>query len=384
MSKILMVDDDKIIRAVTSRILIESGYEVEQAGSLEEARELVSLTDFTLIITDMNMPDSQGSNMIETLKKIRPQSEVVVMTGFGTLDAAVECMRAGAVDFLLKPCSSKQLLETVRKVVAKKELSRENTMLRVLNEMKDKFLSLVSHELRTPLTLIYGYLTILQRQSMTLSEDQISLLNIILKSTRQLINIVNNIQIITQAESGEMKLHLQPIPPRKMLADVLAEMKASTTQRKLSMQLEEGEELEPIMGDSIRLRQAIMELIQNAIRNTPDDGEIRVGARRQVECLVVWVRDNGIGIPVEEQGKIFETFYEVADVKQHTSSNSRFGGGGMGIGLSLVKGVVEAHRGKIRLESEPGKGSYFEITIPADLQQQLPPSSLAAKFDSLE
>jgi len=379
-TKILIVDDDKIVRSVSARILTDVGYEVDQAAGLGEARDKVAVTDYVLIITDMNMPDSQGALIVDTLKKIKPQTEIVVMTGYGTLDSAVECMRAGAVDFLLKPCPSQQLVDTVRKVVSKKELSRENVMLRVLNEMKDKFLSLVSHELRTPLTLIYGYLTILQRQSAALSDDQIGLLNIILKSTRQLINIVNNIQIITQAENGEMKLHLQPIPPRKMLADILAEMKASSTQRKLTMVMEEGEELEPIMGDSIRLRQAVMELIQNAVRNTPDGGEIRVGARRSEAVVLLWVRDNGIGIPVEEQGKIFEAFYEVADVKQHTSSSSRFGGGGMGIGLSLVKGVVESHKGKIRLESAPGKGTYVELAIPANLEVK--PSELSPKFES--
>jgi len=380
MHKILIMDNDKATLAVTSQILIEEGYAVDQTSSLDEARKKVSQTDYAVIITDMNMPDAEGSKIIESLKKIRPTSEVIVMTGYGTLDSAVACMRAGAVDFLLKPCKRQQLCDAVRKTVEKKELSRENLILRGLNEMKDKFLTLVSHELRTPLTLIYGYLTILQRQSADFTDDQITLLDIIMKSSKQLINIVNNIQTIAQADAGGMKLHIQSILPRKLLADVLAEMKASLNQRKLMIRLEEGEEIDAFGGDPIRLHQAIAELVQNAVRNTKDGGEIVLGVRKENQNIILWVRDNGIGIPEEEQGKIFEAFYEVADVKQHSTSNSRFGGGGIGIGLPLVKRVVEAHGGTIRLDSTPGQGTYVEISIPASLDS--PSTDFKDKLDN--
>jgi signal transduction histidine kinase len=118
----------------------------------------------------------------------------------------------------------------------------------------------------------------------------------------------------------------------------------------------------------MRLHQVISELIQNSIRNTRDGGEITLGARQENDFLIMWVKDNGIGIPEEEQGKIFDSFYEVADVKQHTSSNSRFGGGGIGIGLSLVKRVVETHGGALRLDSAPGRGTCVEVWLPYKFQ----------------
>lgn len=375
MSKILLVDDDGIIRDVTARILRADGYEIDQAGSLGQARELVMQSDYSIVLTDMKMPDGDGIKTIQTLKEIRPTMDVVIMTGFGTLDTVIEAMRAGATDFLLKPCSSQQLRETIRKTIDKRELSKENKMLRALNEMKDKFLTLVSHELRTPLTLIYGYLSILQRQGASLSVDQRDLLGIVMKSTRKLINIVNNVQTVTQAEAGEMKLHLQPVQPRRVLAEVVAEMKTSVPERKLNMILAEGEDIEAINADSIRLRQAFMELLQNAVRNTPDGGDIIVGADKREGKVVMWVKDSGIGIPLEEQSKIFEPFYEVADVERHFSSTSQFKGGGIGLGLSLVKAVVEAHNGSIRLQAAPNQGTLFEIYLPPDLQAQTGPFS---------
>ncbi|MEW6516124.1 MAG: ATP-binding protein [candidate division FCPU426 bacterium] len=378
MTRILLIDPDKITLNATSLILAEAGFETDGAANLDEARKRIVATEYGVAITDLDVAGVDGSRIIAALKKIRPSTEVVVMTASGTLDAAVACMRAGAGDFLLKPCKREQLLEAVRKAVAKKELSQQNLMLRSLNEMKDKFLTLVSHELRTPLTLIYGYLTILQRQSASFSDDQVGLLNIILKSSKQLIGIVNNIQTIAQADSGEFQLHLQDVWPRKLLADVLAEMKASSTERKLELRLEEGAELEAFAGDLIRLHQSLAELVQNALRNTNDGGWVVIGAEDRDQHVVLWVKDNGIGIPEEEQGKVFEPFYEVADVSLHTSSNCRFGGGGIGIGLPLVKRVVEAHQGMVRLTSEPGKGTLVELILPrrplqkgADFQDRL-------------
>ncbi len=370
MAKILIVDDDGIIRGVTSRILETDGYRVDEASNITEAREKIVQNDYSLVLLDLRLPDGNGLASILMLKKLRPQLDVVVMTGYGTLDAVIEAMRAGAVDFLLKPCSAQQLRETTKKAIAKRELSQENKILRALNEMKDKFLTLVSHELRTPLTIIYGYLSIMQRQGAAFDKDQRELLGIVLKSTRQLIDIVNNIQTITQAEAGEIKLHLQNVNPRKMLLDVLTEMQASMKDRTLSMRVEDGEPLPEIQADSIRLRQALMELVQNAIKNTPDGGEITLGANQKENHVLLWVRDTGIGIPVEEQSKIFEPFYEVADVEQHGSSSSRFQGGGIGLGLSLVKAVIEAHKGTVRFESEANKGTRFEISMPIERNDQ--------------
>jgi two-component system, sensor histidine kinase and response regulator len=367
MSRILVVDDEWLPLSVVSRVLINEGYEVDQATNMEEAKKKIAVTDYVVIITDMNMPDTSGSQIVKTLKRIKPNTEIIVMTGYGTLDTAVDCMRAGAIDFIIKPPKRKQLKDAVAKTIQKKEISHENLMLRGLNEMKDKFLTLVSHELRTPLTLIYGYLTILQRQSFDFSEEQVGLLNIVMKSSKQLISLVNNIQTIAQADSGEMKIHYQSLQPDKLLSDVLAEMKASLNKRKLNIQMVAPEGMEAFSGDRIRLHQSLSELVQNSVRNTKDGGEIVLGAKQEDGTVIFSVRDNGIGISEEEQGKIFEPFYEIADVELHTTSSSKFGGGGMGIGLPLVKRVVEAHGGTIRLDSALGKGACFEIVLPAGI-----------------
>lgn len=367
-NKILLVDDDEIFRNVTTKVLSREGYSIDQAASLREAEERIRQEDYALLLTDMKMPDGDGVQTIREFKEIRPNLDVVVMTGYGTLDTVIESLRAGATDILFKPCSSQQLKDTIHKAIHKRELTEQNKQLRVLNEMKDKFLNLVSHEFRTPLTLIHGYLALFQKQGGTLSPQQLDTLGILVKATRKLITLVNNIEMLTQAIEGEMQLFLQPIEAVKLLSDVLAEMKSSVPERNLGMRLETGEPLEPFYGDSIRLRQACMELIQNSIRNTPDGGEIVAGARREGNRVALWIQDNGIGIPESEQGKIFEPFYEVADTELHTSSVSSFRGGGLGIGLAQVRAIVHAHQGSIHLESAPGKGTRIELSLPADLE----------------
>lgn len=369
MAKILLIDDDQSVLEATDCVLASEGYQVDRAETLDEALAKFKLLEYSLVLLDMHLPDGNGLQVIGTFKQLRPQTDVVVMTGFATLETVIESMRAGATDFLIKPFSMDQLCAIIRKALAKREMSQENVMLRVLNSMKDKFLTLVSHELRTPLTLVYGYLTILFRQSASFSPEQSDLLGIVLKSTRQLINIVNNIHMITQAQSGQMQLHLQPLHPRKLVSDVLAEMKASVSDRKLEMSMEEGAEVPALQGDSIRLRQALMELLQNAIRNTPDGGSVFTGVAVRENMAVFWVKDTGVGIPVEDQSRIFDGFYEVADVELHSSGSSKFQGGGIGIGLSLVKAVVEAHKGRLRLVSQPGQGTLIEIYVPLDLEK---------------
>lgn len=368
-ARILLIDDDQSVLEATDCVLASEGYQVDRAETLDEALAKFKLLEYSLILLDMHLPDGNGLQVIGTFKQLRPQTDVVVMTGFATLETVIESMRAGATDFLIKPFSMDQLCAIIRKALAKREMSQENVMLRVLNSMKDKFLTLVSHELRTPLTLVYGYLTILFRQSASFSPEQSDLLGIVLKSTRQLINIVNNIHMITQAQSGQMQLHLQPLDSRKLVSDVLAEMKASISDRKLEMSMEEGAEVPALQGDSIRLRQALMELLQNAIRNTPDGGSVFTGVAVRENMAVFWVKDTGVGIPVEDQSRIFDGFYEVADVELHSSGSSKFQGGGIGIGLSLVKAVVEAHKGRLRLVSQPGQGTLIEISVPLDLEK---------------
>jgi signal transduction histidine kinase len=372
MTKLLVMDDDRMLREVTVRILQAEGYGVDQALNFGEACERVTQQDYAVVVADIKPSDEDGGGKVRTLKEIRPNLEVVVLTANGTLDFALETMRAGAADFLLKPCSALQLRETVAKTLSKRERSQANQMLSALNEMKDKFLTLVSHELRTPLTLIFGYLSLFLRQGGVLSREQLDLLDVIMKATRKLIQIVNNMQTVAQAEAGEMRLDLQPVESRALLADVLSEMRTVAVDRDLQLTLAAGEEVGPWSGDPLRLRQILIELVQNAIRNTPNGGEIVLGARCREGRVVLWVKDSGIGIPLNEQGKIFEPFYEVASIERHSSS-SEFQGGGIGLGLSLVKAVVEAHLGTIRLEAAPDRGTLFELSFPMDLTPETLP-----------
>jgi signal transduction histidine kinase len=162
---------------------------------------------------------------------------------------------------------------------------------------------------------------------------------------------------------------LQPLLPQKIGSDVMSEMQATLGNRKLSLRLEIAPDLGPFNADSIRLRQALMELIQNAIRNTPDGGEVilRLGRDQGQEFLCFEVADTGQGIPVEEQGLIFSRLHVIGDINNHTSGATTYKGSGLGIGLSLVKAVVEAHGGKIELSSQAGVGTTVRLSIPANL-----------------
>ena len=372
MTRILVVDDDAPAREAIAGMLRRTGYAVDQAAGLGEARERVQQNDYELVLADWVMPGGDGAETVHALKTLRPHLDVLVVTGYGTLESVLAAVRAGAVDFLFKPCNRESLEEAVRRTLARRAGRREHHERLTVNEMKDKFLALVSHELRTPLTLIYGYLVILQRQGDSLFREQNELLGIVLRATRKLSSLVDNIQTIAQAGRGEMPLHLQRLAAPKLVSDTLAEVKSGLQQRRLDMSIAGTAEECECFGDSLRLRQALHELLQNAVRNTPDGGRITCGCRGLEGHVVFWVRDTGIGIPLAEQGKIFEPFYEVADTSSHRSDEHAFHGGGIGLGLSLVKAVVEAHHGRIHLETECGRGTLIELHIPQDQETFLP------------
>jgi len=228
--------------------------------------------------------------------------------------------------------------------------------LRVADQSKTKFLALASHELRTPLGIIIGYATFLQQESPgELSEHAKHVLNAAMQM-RALVDAMTNLDML---HSSEMIMHRLVVPMQEVLLSAYNVIKNLANAKNQLIVLELKETPIPVKCDPEKLKSAFVSLLDNAIRFTPEHGKITLGAILQAGGEVLsWVQDNGIGIPQGQLKKIFTEFYQI---EPHTTRTH----GGMGVGLSIAKGLVEAHGGKIWAESPGlGKGATFKVLLP--------------------
>ena len=225
------------------------------------------------------------------------------------------------------------------------------------NRIKSEFLANMSHELRTPLTAVIGFSDILQEGTVgELTEKQLGYINNINKGGKHLLEIINGILDLSKVEAGKMDLECEDFIISKIIDETLNSMSSLSVRKNIKFILENNVDEMNIHADKAKLRQILYNLLTNAIKFTPENGEVSVSIDKTDNGIQVSVKDTGIGIPAEMQEEIFSPFTQV-----DASSKRRYGG--TGLGLALVKKFVEMHNGKVWLESEEGKGSTFTFTI---------------------
>jgi signal transduction histidine kinase len=228
--------------------------------------------------------------------------------------------------------------------------------LRAADQLKTNFLALASHELRTPLGIIIGYATFLQEESPgELSEHAKKVLNAAMQM-RALVDAMTNLDML---RSKEMILHRQVVPIQQVLRSAFGQVKSLADAKRQHVTMEFPESPILIKCDPDKLTSAVVNLLDNAVRFTPEAGKICMGAKVQTNGEVLaWVQDTGKGVPEGDLKKIFQEFYQV---ESHTIRTH----GGMGIGLSIARGLIEAHGGRIWAESPaPGQGTTIKLLLP--------------------
>lgn len=379
---ILVVEDEEVIRTIFSETFVSWGFDVQVASNGKEALDLTIENQFDIIVTDLNMPYVNGIELIKKLKDKNYLAEIIVITGFATIDNAIEAMKAGAFDFITKPVNFDHVKFVINKCKQQIASRQENSQLRILNEkltrlneIKDKFLSITNHELRTPVTIIKGYVDVLDMYVDDDSSDLKEIVDIMKFSVNELIDRLENIHNLSQLDRKNLPFSYKEGNVVPVLIETLKEISVLYKKRNITLKLKSIPKNVPVYADFYRMKQVFRELLQNALKFTEDGGSVFVSGTVIENKVYLVFEDTGVGIPVNEQKLIFEPFYEVQDTVNHKTSESEFMGGGLGIGLSLVKEIVTAHDGTIEVSSEPGKGSKFMIMLPLishpDVQNKL-------------
>ena len=231
------------------------------------------------------------------------------------------------------------------------------TRHREADRMKNEFISNVSHELRTPLFSIRGFLELMKSGKVPDEETRMEFINMMYRKTLHLNRLVDDLLDISRMEQGAFELEAGPLAVRPLILHAVAEMQFAAQEKEIRLETAVPKTLPPVWGDPNRLEQVVVNLLDNAIKFTPHEGAVTVRGRVLEGELVIEVQDTGPGIPADALDRLFARFYQV-----DASSTRR--AGGIGLGLSISQQIVEAHGGRIWVDSEVGKGSTFSFTVP--------------------
>lgn len=363
MEKILVVDDERDCLSVISKVLIKENYHVEQAINGEEALRKVRDNHYDLVITDIMMPGMNGIEVMKQVKQLNEDTEVVVITGYPGMDEAIQALRAGAYDFLIKPFNIDEIKSVANECLERKrlkdqirmmneELKKKNMELEQANEFKFQLISITAHDIRSPLAAISGFAELILAGDHDILDIK-GMVKDILDASFRLKELVNNFLSLSRLEAGKMKCHIRPVDIGSLLRVCAKNFVSRTEIHTL--------EIMPapyfVLADPEYTEQILNNLIGNAIKYSPDGGKVYIYASVERDFVKICIRDNGIGVSPEEREKIFEKFYR-------GSEKSVAAIPGSGLGLYIVKTLVEMQGGRIWLESEPQEGSTFSFTLP--------------------
>ncbi len=230
-----------------------------------------------------------------------------------------------------------------------------------VTKMKTQFIDIVSHELRTPLTVLRGYLDLVESDSPVMMDPKFAQkMKTIRANADKLYALVESMLDVSRLEKGTLQIHPEPTKLGSLLEDVVDARRHDAIEKRQTISLEIEGELPLIMADRRRFKDVLNNIVDNAVKYTQEGGAIQVGARDEGKTLHLWIKDNGVGIPLDNLGRIFDTFHIIASDDLSHEVNR------IGLSLAISKGIVEAHGGRIWVESQVGKGSVFHIGMPKD------------------
>ncbi len=411
-SQVLLMEDETSVAEGLRMVLREEGYEVDLAMTGENALDTISHKDFDLLVADLRLPDMDGMEVIKRVKDERPDTEVIVITGYPSVSTAVEAMKTGVADYLPKPFTDDELRVAVGDALKEKKgvspenivegsgtekgkLIQKSEVVRILKGEKEddgslsdlrktesktaklkqelpgqpellqqhKMISLgrlaasVVHEINNPLAGILNYLRLTMKilNRGALGQEQLEkfrkYLSFSESETDRCSQIVSNLLAFSRKsnmEFGEVNVH-------ELLEKCIMLSQHKLKLQNIQIRAELEEKMPPVWGDFNQIQQCVINLIFNAIDAMPDGGSLTIGSsfRKEKNMAEIKVGDTGSGISKEDLPHIFESFY-----------TTKAEGNGLGIGLSTVQGIIERHKGTITVDSETGKGTVFTMEIP--------------------
>jgi len=369
--RILIVDDEALILDMVASYVSHIGFEAMTAKNGKEALERLRNEPFTILISDIKMPEMDGFELMKTVRNEFPDIHMIAMTGHGVSYTFTDVVECGATDYVPKPFSLDEMRAKLNRVVRERgllrdlkqksmELEKANEDLKRLDNLKSIFVSSVSHELRTPLTVIKEFISLmLEGHAGTLTEDQREYLGIAHRNILRLTNLIDTLLDFSRIESGKgLQLKFEPARLMEVVEDASLTLAHVFEEKRVTLENRLDPDIPQVLIDRNRLVEVLINLINNGIKFTPTGGRITIdtkGLTEKRDYLKVVVSDTGIGIPPEDLPRVFDRFYQ----GQSTGISM-----GSGLGLAITKEIIEGHQGSIQAESRLGSGTSFVFTLP--------------------
>src|SRR5438034_9963701 len=412
--KVLVVDDEESVVFTIKAILQLDGYNVSATTGGVQARATVRDPEYARVLTALRLEDGDGLDVLKAVRERHPETITIMLTGYASLESAIQAIRAGAYDYLVKPSEVEELRSTVARGIERRRLGQELRMrvaeleranreiadlnsslqrriddataelkeryeqLKELDRMKSQFLSIASHELKTPITAMSGFLQVALRRVRRIVSGGpeaagietlgpvLEQLETVYRQTGKLARLIDELLDVSRIQTGRIEFRYGDVDLGELAEEVAMRMQLTTTTHQITVKRENGA---VVTADRDHIEQVLNNLVTNAIKYSPGGGPIVIDVGREERGVRVSGRDQGCGSPVKERESIFGLFYRSADRAARRQA-------GMGLGLYISKEIVNRHGGRIWAESNGAGGSTFHVALPRVPVGGTPPPSV--------
>lgn len=356
-ARVLVIDDEPGLRQMLLFSLQKRGYEVLSAANGAEALALAAEQPVDVAICDVMMPGQSGIEVLTILKSRYPSMEIIIATGYATLESAIDAMKNGAFDYITKPYRMSHLCTLLEKALERRQLLARVDHLEEVNRLKTEFMNTVNHELRTPLACITGYVALLMKGIYgAIPERANGILDRVQINANSLLELINNILDLSKLSADKMSLSLEMFDLDDLIKEVVEAMEPLANSKQLELKYEAPLKFS-VSGDRTKIKQILINLTGNAVKFT-ESGSVTLSAQRVDDSMAeIRVTDTGIGIADKDLPLLFQEF------KQLDSSDRRHFKG-TGLGLAISKKLVTLMKGTIAVESTPKVGTTFIVQLP--------------------
>jgi len=368
--KVLVVDDETGMRLAVARVLtpytvrpdetsgLTFGFDVQTAESGEAALEMMAASAPDILLLDMKMGGMSGLDVLHELRERRIDTLTVMITAYATLETAIEATKRGAHDFLPKPFTPEDLRVAIRRVVRHLIVQREAKRLaEEKRQVRFQFISVLGHELKAPLAAVEGFLQILKDGSA--GNDPAVIARVVdraLARTEGMRKLIVDLLNLTRIESGQKRRGLAPADLREAAASAIETVSAQAAARGIEVRLHAPEHA-PLVADRGEIEIILNNLMSNAVKYNRDRGRVDVTVdAAEGGGWRIHVTDTGIGLAPEDAQRLFQDFVRIKNEQTRTIP-------GTGLGLSIVRKLAQLYGGDATVESEPGVGSTFTVTL---------------------
>ena len=366
--KILIIDDEPGIREGTQRILQnfkvdypfmdeQIDFQVLEAGTGKGGIEIIDREMPEILLLDNKLPDIQGVEVLEYVKSKHYDIIVVMITSYASLELAVKATRDGAYDFIPKPFTPQEIRASVENITKQIFLKRmTQTLNKTGKQIRFQFLSVLSHELKAPLNAIDGYLKMIKdRQFGSNIEAYDEILDRSQERIKGMRTLILDLLDLTKIETGKATQKLEKVSVRKIVQMAVDTIRPYAIQKDVDLYINTREAIE-MKADPGEIEIIMNNLISNAVKYNKNGGRVDIFLEKLESVVKITVSDTGIGLKKEDLEKIFDDFVRIKNTETREVTGS-------GLGLSIVKKIVDMYKGTVDVQSEPNKGTTFVITL---------------------